>query len=804
MSQVIFNNYIDMVTQGATPSGQGYTVAYDLDGVLKQKDEFGVITPISSEFTKTLERTLRNGNYAGTYSIMMGTGSYINSINGSGRIEIGRGNTSSVYISVTASNITNTANVSFDGIVFSATSSNRRSTVVISSNTFSAHIGTTTFSTFIENFGNTINIGHNDTTIGASGKINVIESGKTYNNLGSVNKAYLHLNTLGASTSYGVMNSVVIGGQYLTASRSNYVYLGNWVNVNNAYTLPNTDGQAGYVLTTNGGGTVSWSQFTATVPSLNQVLAAGNYSGANPIIMDTGQNITLGTSSVINALRGSGTIRFDYGVNYELLIAGTGSDTTSAIVVGTNSLRMSTRDYILSIGTGSISSSSLKGLVYTADYSATFEANSLVTKAYVDNNAGSYQTHLVVYVDVNKGSNTTGELNRPTKPYQTIAAAMIGLTASTYGSSDRGLVYIRKGNYTEAVNLENNVDFYCEQGVIFTQNGFSDLSAVNSNVYGNASFIGTNSNLVPLTIAYGSTVKFEFDTIDNRTSIGRIYGSSADVTINGRQITTLSAAGYGLSIEGSANVKLYVTRQTLGAYNTILFSNTYSGTTYITTPYLYCNGGIGLSGYVAPNTVRALSIGSNVTGNVFVTGDIEDLSTTFGGLFQSAVHIGSGNLVVNGNIKSNKSHGLYTNGTVAGTVTVNGDIKASREAIHSTHVGLYVKVRNGMISTEGLGGNTQSIYISGNSYTYIENSMIYNGLTGSHIIKADDWDSTIGLYNTTAYSPGTDGFFLTHSYVDYTIGFHNVRSNKDNPDNVTDLFEPSGFIWDPYLFVPKF
>ena len=37
MSQVIFNNRINMVT-AATPSSDGYTIGYDLDGVIKQKN----------------------------------------------------------------------------------------------------------------------------------------------------------------------------------------------------------------------------------------------------------------------------------------------------------------------------------------------------------------------------------------------------------------------------------------------------------------------------------------------------------------------------------------------------------------------------------------------------------------------------------------------------------------------------------------------------------------------------------------------------------------------------------------------
>jgi hypothetical protein len=48
MASVLFGNTIDMLIV-ATPSS-GYVVAYDLDGILKQKDEFGVITEISQSF----------------------------------------------------------------------------------------------------------------------------------------------------------------------------------------------------------------------------------------------------------------------------------------------------------------------------------------------------------------------------------------------------------------------------------------------------------------------------------------------------------------------------------------------------------------------------------------------------------------------------------------------------------------------------------------------------------------------------------------------------------------------------------
>ena len=47
MASIFFGNKVDMII-AATPSEGSYLIGYDLDGVLKQKDEFGIITIIGS------------------------------------------------------------------------------------------------------------------------------------------------------------------------------------------------------------------------------------------------------------------------------------------------------------------------------------------------------------------------------------------------------------------------------------------------------------------------------------------------------------------------------------------------------------------------------------------------------------------------------------------------------------------------------------------------------------------------------------------------------------------------------------
>ena len=802
MSQVIFNSYIDLKNIGATPSGFGYTVAYDLDGVLKQKDQDGVVTPVSSR--GNLESTLALGNYSGTYSIRMGTSSSINTINGTGRVQLDFGGTNSVNISATNSTESAFTRTSPKGVVLNNTWTTRSGTLELSSTTFSATVGTTTYSTFVQSTPSAVSIGHYDANVGADGRISVFDSGRTYDGQGSRHKAYVHINSFGSTTSYGVANSVVVGGQFLTASRSNYVYLGNWVNVNNRYTLPNVDGLANQVMTTNGSGTVSWATFSVGAIPLSTVLSVGSYSGPRNIVFEDLFGVILGTnSSHISNIASNSYMSLNHNLEGGFLVTSNGVNATQSILsIGTVSTYIQAPVALLDFGTASVTTLDGQGLKYTADYNATFVTYSLVTKGYVDTYGGGYDTHLVAYVDPNKGSDATGAVGKPNRPYQSIASAMIGITGSAYSSSNRGVIHLRKGNYTSVARLENNVDYFCESGVVFTQNGFKDFSAVTSNVYGNASFIGTNANLVPLSLQYGSVVRFSFDVVDNSSSFGRIYGP-ATVTITGNSIRTKSDSGYGISLESSAIVTIRVRDGILAAYNSIRFSS-YTGTASVEAPYVNCNADLGGSGYASPALIRAV-VGSSLASSVSIKADVADVSASYGGSPQAALAVSTGNTTVRGNVMSLRGNAIIVSGSLDGKLDVIGDVSGSREAILNSHTGNFqTKIRNSMVKSDGLGTYTQSVYISGPSTTFIDNSTIVNGLTDSTIIQASDEMSTIAMYNCLAYSPGLGGSFIYSTASDYTIGLHNVRSNKDNPDNITDLFDPSGFIYDPYLFVPLF
>ena len=238
-------------------------------------------------------------------------------------------------------------------------------------------------------------------------------------------------------------------------------------------------------------------------------------------------------------------------------------------------------------------------------------------------------------------------------------------------------------------------------------------------------------------------------------------------------------------------------------YNTLRFQN-FTGTANVKTPFIYCNADIGSLGYSVPSSINAVK-GSTLASKVTIDANIEDVSSLYGGALQSAVYVSAGDVSIRGNIKSTRANAITVVGSSIGTLSVLGDVIANREAIVNLHSGAFqLKIKNSLISSNGLGSATQSVYMTGPGYMYIDNSTIYNGLTDSCFINVTDDMSTIGIYNSMAYSPGSSGTFMYCTYSEYTIGYHNVRSNKDNDGNITDLFEPSGFIYDPYLFVPNF
>ena len=105
MALVLFESRVNMIT-AATPSIGGFLVAYDtLDGVLKQKDDQGVITAIGSGGgIGSLSQTLSIGNTTGTNSIYLDVNSGIKSSGGSASLRLDSGSLGN-YVELSSSNL---------------------------------------------------------------------------------------------------------------------------------------------------------------------------------------------------------------------------------------------------------------------------------------------------------------------------------------------------------------------------------------------------------------------------------------------------------------------------------------------------------------------------------------------------------------------------------------------------------------------------------------------------------------------------------------------------------------------------
>lgn len=216
MALVVFESRVNMLTV-ATPSIGGYVIAYDsTDGILKQKDDQGVITPIAgSSSPGSLAQTLSIGNNTATYSIVLGAETKISSEIGGGQLRLDNG--------IVGSNI---VNLSTD---YGALA---QSYLYMSSNTatlqsVNARLSLTSVSSNLQvNSSNLISIRTNNTFITING-FRVLDFTTSTAPSGVGNRVSALISTSNSSLSAGVFNTVVLGGSGITGATSNSVYVPN-------------------------------------------------------------------------------------------------------------------------------------------------------------------------------------------------------------------------------------------------------------------------------------------------------------------------------------------------------------------------------------------------------------------------------------------------------------------------------------------------------------------------------------------------------------------------------------------------
>ena len=216
MALVVFESRVNMLTV-ATPSVGGYVIAYDsADGILKQKNDQGVITPITgSSSPGSLAQTLAIGNSTGTYSINLGADTKIASVMGGGQLRLDNG--------VGGANIVNLS-TDYGALAQSYLYMTPTSTTLKSVNAFLTL--SSVFSNLQVNSSNLLSIRTNNVFITING-FRVLDFTTSTAPSGVGNRVSALISTSNSKLNTGVFNTVVLGGSGITGATSNSVYVPN-------------------------------------------------------------------------------------------------------------------------------------------------------------------------------------------------------------------------------------------------------------------------------------------------------------------------------------------------------------------------------------------------------------------------------------------------------------------------------------------------------------------------------------------------------------------------------------------------
>ena len=320
---------------------------------------------------------------------------------------------------------------------------------------------------------------------------------------------------------------------------TNSVVLGEYVNINNKYTLPNVDGASGSYMVTDGFGNLNWTSSPAEYQNLEDVLTLGNWTGYN--------SIEMGTGSSLYSVRGGGQINLDYAPDTVVISTDNGNlnkayiqlDDEDIILVSNLSLN-------IGVGSASISVSNGEGLQYAFDYSSTFVTYSLVDKNYVDLGTAS------IWSTINSINNDF------------VSEVVAGDGLSGGGTSGTVTLDLNVGNGLELVSDTLYLGGTLSQNTLINGNNFDfkveganqiSLTASNSTEYdyvflGNGTTLGTtdglnfsqlNSSIINISLLYqnstGNNSSFEanpngsFMYINNglSQSVIQIYNSNQTI-----------------------------------------------------------------------------------------------------------------------------------------------------------------------------------------------------------------------------------------------------------------------------------
>ena len=413
----------------------------------------------------------------------------------------------------------------------------------------------------------------------------------------------------------------------------------------------------------------------------------------------------------------------------------------------------------------------------------------------------------MVFVDAVNGNDITAQINNFTKPSLSVSQGVSLASALPGLSSDnRALVYIRRGNYVNPVLfLQNNVDVYCEPGVVFTNNvQIRDNGvAVNSNIYGK---LKINSNGTPFRVTGASSILFEFDSIvSNAAAIEvEITDSNNNIRIIGNSILSNALGqGYGLAIRRAANVTLNISEKIEAIHSVIRISTNFTGNLIVNCPNINLIGG-NIYGGNFKHVIYILNVGT--VGNITINGNLNNLDNVNYGGITSLVRFWespSPKLKINGDINAGVIPAIVlSNG--AGTMVLNGNVSSDNTCINSFGSNKLI-LNNGSI-VRNTDTFASPFSIGGSSEVFINNSFYYSAFFGNMINIDNSNNAKLYLNNLISEGfidiTGTTGTFINTGVVSPTIGLNNVSTNRDYDTNINTSYLINLNV-DPNIIVPK-
>jgi len=414
---------------------------------------------------------------------------------------------------------------------------------------------------------------------------------------------------------------------------------------------------------------------------------------------------------------------------------------------------------------------------------------------------GSVLYSNVIFVDAINGNDSTGTHNDFTKPFLTMVNAASYASTLTLSTTNRCLIYVRRGSYSCFAGLSDHVDYYSEPGVVYTSGGISStITTVTANFYGHASFV--NSSIL---ITTPSTWNIEFDYMSNIATALYIAPASGTATVNVKAnyiYSTTQGSGYAISIRNNANVTLNVARGIEAIHSTIAF-RFFTGNVTINCPKIYLGSGNIYGG----NFKQAIiCYDASTTGTITINGDIENKGTVDYGGIGSLVTIYSGanpKLTINGNLKGGPIKALDGNTQTSGTIQITGNITSDNSTYTAWAYGNGELVfKNCIISNSGLNNAANLIAVNGSAQIFFKDCYMYNASNNSNLIVVNSALTKLVLDGCSGQSSGATGNSIYSSVGAVNVRVNNSRFGKDKSVDITDLYSPSGFIYDTNTIVP--